>query len=70
MEDEKGVFKEDDKADMKKPREAKGFLRNDKREFKARARGRGIIRRGGSHAGTHWGPANANPYLARGRGSL
>ena len=48
MEDEKGVFKEDDKADMKKPREAKGFLRNDKREFKARARGRGIIRRGGS----------------------
>ena len=29
------------------------------REYKARARGQGIIRRGGSHAGTPWGPPNA-----------
>ena len=46
MEDEKHVIKEDDIVNMKKHREAEDFIRPDNRELKAKARGRGIIRRG------------------------
>ena len=48
-------------------REAEGFLRRDNKEFKARRRGRGVIQRGGSHAGIRWRPGIVLPNQ-RGRG--
>ena len=41
MEDEKGIFEDDNKANMKKLRAAESFIWLDNREFNARAKGNG-----------------------------
>ena len=59
MEDEKGIFDEDDKGNMKKLREAEGCVRRDRKEYNARRRdSQPYNKRGGwnGKANTRWGP--------------